>query len=53
MFFFAAYIRGASGVMYGAGEEDSPLAIDENGLSVVGDSSMRTQRQRSQEEKQQ
>jgi len=41
MFFFAAYIRGASGVMYGAGEEDSPLPINENGLSVVGDSGVR------------
>jgi len=35
--------------MYGAGEEDSPLAIDENGLSVVGDSGVRTERRRGKE----
>jgi len=43
LFFCLAYIRGASGVMYGPGEEDSPLSIDENGLSVVGDRSVRRQ----------
>ena len=55
MFFCLAYIRGASGVMYGAGEEDSPLSIDEKGLSVVGNrstSNMRTQNQKGKEEEQ-
>lgn len=31
-----AYLRGASGIVNGAGEENSPLAIDDDGLSVVG-----------------
>lgn len=30
------YIRGASWVVNGAGDEDSPLAIDDEGLPVVG-----------------
>lgn len=32
------YFRGASGVVNGAGKEDSSLAIDENGLPIVCDS---------------
>lgn len=32
------YLGSASRVVNGAGEEDSSLAIDENGLAIVGDS---------------
>lgn len=34
------YIRGASGVVYRAGDEDSPLPIDDNGLLIVGNATL-------------
>ena len=34
------YIWGASGVMYRARKKDSPLAIDEDGFSVVGNATV-------------
>lgn len=34
------YIRGASGVVYGTGDEDSPLPIDENGFLIIGDTTL-------------
>ncbi|KAG4924375.1 hypothetical protein JHK87_049915 [Glycine soja] len=46
---------GDSRVMYGVGEEDSPLSIDKNGLSIIEDRStshMRTQNKKGKEEKQ-
>ena len=33
-------IRGASGVVYGAGDEDPPLPINEKGLLIVGDATL-------------
>ena len=34
------YIRSASGIVNGAGDEDSPLAIDDDGLLIVGDTAL-------------
>jgi len=34
------YFRGASGVVNGSRYEDSPLAIDDNGFSIVSDTAM-------------
>jgi len=34
------YFRGASGVVNGSRYEDSPLAIDDNGLPIISDTAM-------------
>lgn len=47
------YLRGAPWVVNGAGDEDSPSAIDENSLIIVGDGAVdqpRGQKQKQEEE---
>lgn len=34
------YIRGASGVVYGAGDENPPLPIDDKGLLIIGNATL-------------
>jgi hypothetical protein len=34
------YFRSASGIVNGAGDEDSPLAIDDDSLLIVGDTTL-------------
>lgn len=44
-----SYIRGAPGVMYGSGEENPPLPVDQHGLLVVGHRAFDGGRQRCQQ----
>ena len=34
------HLRGASGIMNGAGDEDSPLSIDENSFLIIGNAAL-------------
>jgi len=47
------YLGGASGIVNGARNEDSPLAIDEKRLSIIGDIAMYELRTHKQEREKQ